>query len=124
VVSLFPPFLKFGTLNFPFCSGRLVVIPLFDDPKSFVFKFYGKVTSLPIDKQTRRHANRHFVSPSVPPQSLTEPAPLASAHLIHCLLKDILDLLIPCFCLTACLRVIYGGCDTPSVTIAATVLEQ
>jgi hypothetical protein len=49
VVSLFPPFLKFGNLNFPFCSGRLEVqAPLFDGLESFVFKFYGKVTSLPI----------------------------------------------------------------------------
>jgi hypothetical protein len=49
VVSLFPPFLKFGNLNFPFCSDRLEVhVPLFDGPESFVFKFYGKVTSLPV----------------------------------------------------------------------------
>jgi hypothetical protein len=50
VVSLFPPFLKFGNLNFPFCSGRLEIhVPLFDGTESFVFKFYGKVTSLPVD---------------------------------------------------------------------------
>jgi hypothetical protein len=50
VVSLFPPFLKFGNLNFTFWSGRLEVhVALFDDPKSLVFKFYGKVTSLPVD---------------------------------------------------------------------------
>jgi hypothetical protein len=36
-------------------------------------------------------------------------APLASAHLIHYLLKDILDLLVQCFCLTAHLRVIWSG---------------
>jgi hypothetical protein len=47
VVSHFPPLLKFGNLNFPFCSSRLEVhVPLFDSPESFVFKFYGKVTSL------------------------------------------------------------------------------
>jgi hypothetical protein len=50
MVSLFPPFLEFSNLNFSFCSGRLVVdIPLFDGPESLVFKFYGKVTSLPVD---------------------------------------------------------------------------
>jgi hypothetical protein len=49
MVSLFPPFLKFGNLNFPFCSDRLEVhVPLFDGPESFVFKFYRKVTSLPV----------------------------------------------------------------------------
>jgi hypothetical protein len=49
VVILFPPFLKFGNLNFCFCSGHLEVhVPLFDGPESFVFKFYGKVTSLPV----------------------------------------------------------------------------
>jgi hypothetical protein len=40
---------------------------------------------------------------------LTELAPPASAHLIHCLLKDILDLLLRCFCLTAHLSVIWCG---------------
>jgi hypothetical protein len=50
VVSLFPSFLKFSNLNFPFCSRCLEVnVPLFDGPKSFMFKFYGKVTSLLID---------------------------------------------------------------------------
>jgi hypothetical protein len=50
MVSLFPPFLKFGNLNFSFCSGHLEVhVPLFDGTESFVFKFHGKVTSLPID---------------------------------------------------------------------------
>jgi hypothetical protein len=50
VVSLFPPFLKFGNLNFPFCSSFLEVhVPLFDGPESFVFKFYGKVTSLLVE---------------------------------------------------------------------------
>jgi hypothetical protein len=39
----------FGNLDFPFCSGRLEVhVPLFDGPET-VFKFYGMVTSLPID---------------------------------------------------------------------------
>jgi hypothetical protein len=50
VVSLLPPFLKFGNLNFSFCSSCLEVhVPIFDGPESFVFKFYGKVISLPID---------------------------------------------------------------------------
>jgi hypothetical protein len=50
VVSLFPLFLNFSNLNFSFCSGRLEVhVPLFDGLEKFVFKFYGKVTSLPID---------------------------------------------------------------------------
>jgi hypothetical protein len=50
MVSLFPPFLKFGNLNFYFCSGRLEVhVPLFDGPESFVFKFYWKVISLHVD---------------------------------------------------------------------------
>jgi hypothetical protein len=41
VISLFPPFLKFSNLNFPFCSGRLEVhVPIFDGPESLVFKFY------------------------------------------------------------------------------------
>jgi hypothetical protein len=49
VVSLFPLFLQFGNPNFPFCSGHLEVhVPLFDDLERFVFKFYGKVTNLPI----------------------------------------------------------------------------
>jgi hypothetical protein len=48
MVSIFPPFLKFGNLNFPFSSGCLEVhVPHFDGLESFVFKFYGKVTSLP-----------------------------------------------------------------------------
>jgi hypothetical protein len=43
VVSLFPPFLKFGKLNFPFCSGHLeVYVPLFDSLESFLFKFTGR----------------------------------------------------------------------------------
>jgi hypothetical protein len=41
--------------------------------------------------------------------TLTEFAPQASAHLIHCLLKDILDLLVQWFYLTAHLRVIWSG---------------
>jgi hypothetical protein len=50
MVSLFPPFLKFGNLNFPFCFGCLEVhVALFDDPESLVFKFCGKVTSIPVD---------------------------------------------------------------------------
>jgi hypothetical protein len=50
VVSLFPTLLKFDNLNFPFYSGCLEVhVPLFDSLKSLVFKFYGKVISLPID---------------------------------------------------------------------------
>jgi hypothetical protein len=50
VVSLFPPFLRFGNLNFPFCSSRLEVhVPFFDGLESLVFKFYGKVTSLSVD---------------------------------------------------------------------------
>jgi hypothetical protein len=50
VVSLLPPFLKFSDLNLPFCSGCLEVhVTLFDGLESFVFKFYGKVTSLPIE---------------------------------------------------------------------------
>jgi hypothetical protein len=55
------------------------------------------------------HADRRFVSRSVCPQSITELALLASTHLIHYLLKDILDLLVRCFCLTARLRVIWSG---------------
>jgi hypothetical protein len=40
----------FGNLNFPFCSGCLeVYVPLFDGLESFVFNFYEKVTSLPVD---------------------------------------------------------------------------
>jgi hypothetical protein len=50
VVSVFPLFFKFGNLNFLFCSGRLEAhVPLFDSLESFVFKFYGKVTSLLVD---------------------------------------------------------------------------
>jgi hypothetical protein len=40
---------------------------------------------------------------------LTKLALPASAHFIHCLLKNILDLLVRCFCLTAHLRVIWSG---------------
>jgi hypothetical protein len=40
----------FGHLNFHFCSNHHEVhVLLFDGPENFVFKFYGKVTSLPID---------------------------------------------------------------------------
>jgi hypothetical protein len=39
----------------------------------------------------------------------TELAPLASSHLIHHLLKDILDLHVRCFCLTARPRVIWSS---------------
>jgi hypothetical protein len=39
----------------------------------------------------------------------TELAPPASAHLIHCLLKDTFDLLVQCFYLTARLRVRWSG---------------
>jgi hypothetical protein len=50
VVRLFPPFLKLGNLKFHFCFGCLEVhVPLFDGLESFVFMFYGKVTSLPVD---------------------------------------------------------------------------
>jgi hypothetical protein len=50
MVSLFPPFLKFSNLDFPFYSGHFEVhVPLFDDLESLVFKFYGKVTGLPVD---------------------------------------------------------------------------
>jgi hypothetical protein len=50
VVSLFPPFLKFDNLNFSFGFGRLEVhVPLLDRPESFVFKFHGKMTGLPVD---------------------------------------------------------------------------
>jgi hypothetical protein len=110
VVSLFPSFLKFSHLNFPFCSGRLQVhVPLFDVLESLVFKFYGKVTSLPMYELIRHHADRCFVSRSVCLQSFIEFAPLASTHLIHCLLKDIFDLFVQCFCLTAGLRMIWSG---------------
>jgi hypothetical protein len=110
VVSLFPLFLKFGNLNFPLCSSHLEVhVPLFDGPESLVFKIYGKVTSLLVDLLIRRHADRRFVCCLICPQSFTELAPPASAHLIHCLLEDIFDLLVRCFCLTAHLRVIWSG---------------
>ena len=36
--------------------------------------------------------------------------PPCPSHLINGLLQNILDLLIGCFCLTACLRMV-GGCD-------------
>jgi hypothetical protein len=50
MVSLFPPFLKFDDLNFPFCSGHLEVhVPLLHSPESFVFKFHRKMTGLPVD---------------------------------------------------------------------------
>jgi hypothetical protein len=86
-----------------------VHVPLFDGPKSLVFKFYGKVTSLPVDYLIRRHADRHFVSRSVCPQRFTELAPLAFVQWIYYLMKDILDLLVQCFCLTAHLRMIWSG---------------
>jgi hypothetical protein len=110
VISLFPPFLKFGNLNFPFCSSRLNVhVPLFDGPESFMFKFYGNVTNLPVDKLIRRYAERCFVGRSICPHSFAELALPTPAHLIHCLLKDIIDLLVRCFCLTTYLRVIWSG---------------
>jgi hypothetical protein len=50
VVVLLPPFLKLSNLDFPFCAGFLeVYVPLLYSPESFVFKFYGKMTSLPVD---------------------------------------------------------------------------
>jgi hypothetical protein len=50
VVSIFPPFLKFGNLNFPFDFGHLEVhVPLLDSPESFVSKFHSKMTGLPVD---------------------------------------------------------------------------
>jgi hypothetical protein len=50
VISLLPPFLKFGNLNFSFCFSRLEVhVPLLNSLESFVFKFYGKMTGLPVD---------------------------------------------------------------------------
>jgi hypothetical protein len=56
-----------------------------------------------------RHADRHFVSCSVCPQRFTDLALPAFSHLIHYLLKDILDLLIQSLCLATHLRVIWHG---------------
>jgi hypothetical protein len=110
VVCLLPPFLKFSNLNFPFCFSRLEVhVPLLNSPKSFVFKFYGKMTCLPIDYLIWCHTDRCFEGHLVCPQSFIEIALPASAYLIYHLLKDILDLLVRCFCLNARLRVIFCG---------------
>jgi hypothetical protein len=50
VVSLFLPFRKFDNMNFPFGFGFLEVhVPLLDSLESFVFKFHGKITGLPVD---------------------------------------------------------------------------
>jgi hypothetical protein len=43
----------------------------------------------------------------------TELTPPTFAHLIHCLLKDIFDLLVRCFCLIARLRVMWS--DNPMI---------
>jgi hypothetical protein len=57
------------------------------------------------------------------PYSFTELALLASAHLIHCLLKDILHLLVRCFCLTARLRVIRSGNPVINSNVHKSFLE-
>jgi hypothetical protein len=95
VASLLPPFLKFGHQNFPFCSIDLEVhVPLLNSPESFVFKFYGNMTGLPVDLLIWCHTDRCFEDRSVCPHSFTKLAVPASAHSIHRLLKDILDLLV------------------------------
>jgi hypothetical protein len=53
--------------------------------------------------------DRRFEGLSVCLQSFIELALPVSVHLIHRLLKDIIDLLVRCFCLTTRLRVIWSG---------------